>query len=210
MRREKVWVFGLYERASIDAPKRILFFKVEARNAVTLLNIIYNHVLPGTTIHSDCWAAYNHIQNLDRQYNHRTVNHSLTFVAPDGTHTNSIESTWNGAKRQFKEMYGVSRLYLQAYLDEYCWRLSHGNRDGWLIYLATIRAIKDYYQLFQNANELLDQTIRQENNIINESVEVNNLDFGDYPREDEELELGDIDNLYVPPLERIPVEQLTH
>jgi hypothetical protein len=28
MRREKVWVFGLYERASIDAPKRILFFKV--------------------------------------------------------------------------------------------------------------------------------------------------------------------------------------
>jgi hypothetical protein len=70
---------------------------------ITLLNIIYNHVLPGTTIHSDCWAAYNHIQNLDRQYHHRTVNHSLTFVAPDGTHTNSIESTWNGAKRQFKD-----------------------------------------------------------------------------------------------------------
>ena len=54
--------------------------------------------------------------------------------------------------------------------------------------MATIRAIKDYYQLFQNVNELLDQTIRQENNIINESVEVNNLDFGDYPRENEELD----------------------
>ena len=50
MLREKVWVLGLYERASIDMPKRLLFFKVEARDAVTLLNIIYNHVLPGTKI----------------------------------------------------------------------------------------------------------------------------------------------------------------
>ena len=45
-------------------------------------------MLPGTTINSDCWAAYNWIIQLDRRYNHRTVNHSLTFVAPDGTHTN--------------------------------------------------------------------------------------------------------------------------
>jgi transposase-like protein len=131
--RPKVWVFGLYERATADQPKRVLFFKVDSRDAVTLLNVIYNHVLPGTTILSDCWAAYNRIIDLDRQYDHRTVNHSLTFVAPDGTHTNSIESTWRAAKRQFKEMNGVSRLYLQAYLDEYCWRLENGNRNGWMV-----------------------------------------------------------------------------
>ena len=40
-RREKVWVFGLYERATEDEPKRVLFFKAESRNAITLLNIIY-------------------------------------------------------------------------------------------------------------------------------------------------------------------------
>ena len=34
-----------------------------------------------TTIHSDCWATYNQIKNLDRQYQHRTVNHSVHFVA---------------------------------------------------------------------------------------------------------------------------------
>ena len=126
-----------------------------------------NHVLPGTTILSDCWAAYNRIIDLDRQYDHRTVNHSLTFVAPDGTHTNSIESTWRAAKRQFKEMNGVSRLYLQAYLDEYCWRLENGNRNGWMVYESIIRAIRDYFRLFPDANAVLDETIHRENHIIN-------------------------------------------
>jgi transposase-like protein len=196
--RPKVWVFGLYERATADQPKRVLFFKVDSRDAVTLLNIIYNHVLPGTTILSDCWAAYNRIIDLDRQYDHRTVNHSLTFVAPDGTHTNSIESTWRAAKRQFKEMNGVSRLYLQAYLDEYCWRLENGNRNGWMVYESIIRAIRDYFRLFPDANAVLDQTIHRENHIINRSVD-DELDFGDFNNEIiEPLELGDINNLTIP------------
>jgi hypothetical protein len=60
MLRPKVWVFGLYQRPTADSPKKVLFFKVAKRDAVTLLNIIYKHVEPGTIIHSDCWAAYNH------------------------------------------------------------------------------------------------------------------------------------------------------
>jgi hypothetical protein len=118
-RREKVWVFGLYERATEDEPKRVLFFKVESRNAITLLNIIYNHVLPETTIYSDEWAAYNRIVDLDRNFRHQTVNYSLTFVAPDGTHTNSIESTWRAAKRQFKEMNGrASQAFMRVFQHE--------------------------------------------------------------------------------------------
>ena len=196
--RPKVWVFGLYERATANEPKRVLFFKVDTRDAVTLLNIIYNHVLPGTTINSDCWAAYNRIIQLDRRYNHRTVNHSLTFVAPDGTHTNSIESTWRAAKRQFKEMNGVSRLYLQAYLDEYCWRLENGNREGWMIYQAIIRAIRDYFVAFGDANDILDRTIIEENNIVNGSID-ESLDFGDFGAEPiEPLDDGDINMLVVP------------
>ena len=59
LRREQVWVFGLYERPTdqqkIDKKKgRCLFFVVPKRDAVNLLNIIYKYVAPGTTIMSDC------------------------------------------------------------------------------------------------------------------------------------------------------------
>lgn len=54
--------------------------------------VIQNFVKPGSTIHTDCWAAYSSLANLeDYQYTHNTVNHSVNFVAPDGTHTNTIE-----------------------------------------------------------------------------------------------------------------------
>ena len=59
----KVWVFGLYERATANEPKLVRFFKVDSRDAVTLLNIIYNHVLPGTIINSD-WGNSKPFTNI--------------------------------------------------------------------------------------------------------------------------------------------------
>jgi hypothetical protein len=92
LRRRQVWVFGMYLRAAENSTKQVIFYQVEKRDAVTLLNLIYKHVLPGTKIHSDCWTAYNKIIDLDKDNDHRTVNHSIEFVARDGTHTKSIES----------------------------------------------------------------------------------------------------------------------
>jgi transposase-like protein len=166
MHRPQVWVFGLYQRATATTPKKVLFFKVAKRDAVTLLNILYKHVEPETVVHSDCWQAYNHIVNLDKRYEHRTVNHTLYFVRPDGVHTNSIESMWAAAKRQFKRMNGVSRVYLQSYLDEYCWRLNNGNRNVWQILQAILRAISEYYnRRGVDANAQLDQSILEYNGL---------------------------------------------
>ena len=98
MKREQVWIFGLYETPTdlekIDKKKgRVLFFVVPKRDAVNLLNIIYEYVAPGTTIISDCWRAYSKIDRLGKQYRHQTVNHDLHFVDPmTGAHTNTIES----------------------------------------------------------------------------------------------------------------------
>ena len=59
----------------------------------------------------------------DRDYQHKTVNHDLHFVDPTTlAHTNSIESVWNSAKIHLKAMRGVSRRYLNSYLDEFLWR----------------------------------------------------------------------------------------
>jgi hypothetical protein len=53
-----VWVFGGVER---DTGKCFLVV-VENRTADTLLKVIRDWILPGTTIISDCWKAYDKIE----------------------------------------------------------------------------------------------------------------------------------------------------
>jgi hypothetical protein len=61
------------------------------------MTIIRDSIEPGTTVISDCWAAY---KGLGSQgYKHQTVNHSICFGDPDtGAHTNTVESTWRRVK----------------------------------------------------------------------------------------------------------------
>ena len=100
---------------------------VNKRDAATLLPIIQAHVAPGTTIHSDEWAAYRRISALPGIAGHSTVNHSLNFIDPvTGTHTQNIESYWNRAKGKLKQMKGYHAHQLPSYLDEFMWRERHG------------------------------------------------------------------------------------
>jgi hypothetical protein len=63
----------------------------------TLTNVIRAWIEPGTTLISDCWAAYRGIAS--HGYTHRTVKHSISFVNPDTEdHTNTIESMWRHVK----------------------------------------------------------------------------------------------------------------
>ncbi|RNA05313.1 transposase, partial [Brachionus plicatilis] len=106
LKRKQVWVFGLYEGSS----RRCLFFVVDKRDAVNLLNVIYKHVDPKTIIHRDCRKAYQRISKLDKNYTHLTVNHDLFFVDPTtGVHTNEIESIWCSAKSLFKKIRGYNK-----------------------------------------------------------------------------------------------------
>ena len=122
LKRKQIWVFGMKTRGK----KECLFFVVESRDAVTLLPLIVQHVKSGSIIMSDCWKAYNNINQ--HGYSHYTVNHSYNFVNPDvidknfKVHTNGIESIWKDAKRQLKRMAGIKRGYVQSYLDEFTWR----------------------------------------------------------------------------------------
>ena len=103
---------------------------VEKRDRATLLPIITRHTLPGTTIYSDCWAAYNKVGELPNVVHHGTVNHSRHFVDPQtGVHTQAIESYWARAKSKLKRMRGTRKEILPSYLDEFMWRERRG-RDG--------------------------------------------------------------------------------
>jgi hypothetical protein len=102
---------------------------VEKRDAETLLPIILAHTRPGTTIHSDQWAAYRDLQRcLPTVAVHRTVNHhSRHFVDhATGTHTQSIESYRSQVKAELKCMRGTTDEMLGGHLDEYLWRERYG------------------------------------------------------------------------------------
>ena len=77
----------------IERETKLCFFQtVENRTVDTLVSIIKDNILPGTTIISDCWKAYDGLSK--EGFNHLKVNHSVNFVDPDsGAHTNINEFT---------------------------------------------------------------------------------------------------------------------
>ena len=86
-----VWVFGGVERG---VKENCFFQVVERRDAETIIPIIRHHVLPGTTVVTDCWRAYSSLPKFG--YIHKTVNHSKNFKDPvSGEHTNTIENSWH-------------------------------------------------------------------------------------------------------------------
>ena len=111
-RVEGQWCFGgVLRRTNKDDPIHCFIVPVEDRSRKTLLPIIQQYIFDGTTIYSDCWKAYDCLN--DEGFNHLNVNHSLHFKDPEtGVHTNHIEGMWNQVKRSLpkfgtrKDLYG--------------------------------------------------------------------------------------------------------
>lgn len=135
LRAEEQWFFGGVERGSAD---KCFLVPVERRNAQTLLPIIARHVLQGSTIVSDGWAAYGGIDNIrmiisqEQAYSHLVVNHSENFVNPENAeaHTQTIESTWSHFKSRHKEERGTARTLFASYLSQFMWRRKFSGDDA--------------------------------------------------------------------------------
>lgn len=136
-RVDGVWVFGGIERDS----GRCFFVKVNDRKADTLLPIIQTYIAPGTTIISDCWAAYNRIGELG--YTHLTVNHSKNFKDPQtGACTNTIEGQWHHLKNSLPR-HGTRKPLLETYFAEYCVRQKYlkNSADPFLCFLQLVTKV---------------------------------------------------------------------
>ncbi len=73
------------------------FIVVENRDTATLLPITKKHIAPGSSFMSDCWKAYDCLE--EHRYQHLNVNHSKNFKdCATGAHTNTIEGSWFHAK----------------------------------------------------------------------------------------------------------------
>lgn len=107
------WFFGGFERDS----KELFVIPVPDRTSDTLLNAIKANVLPGTTIISDCWKAYNCLD--EEGFQHLTVNHSYNFVDPDtGAHTQNIERIWREVRSNIPR-YGRREHHMDGYIAEF-------------------------------------------------------------------------------------------
>jgi transposase-like protein len=116
------WVEGVWVFVGVQRGSRKSFFRVvPSRNKDTLLAIIKESILPGTTIISDCWKSYDCLK--DEGYVHLTVNHSITFKdKTTGAHTNSCKGTWSAIKRGLPA--SKVKDQFETYLAEYMWRRS--------------------------------------------------------------------------------------
>ncbi|XP_071576488.1 uncharacterized protein [Temnothorax nylanderi] len=133
---EGKWIFGGYERGT----KKIFIVPVQDRTEKTLLELIKEWILPGTTIMSDCWKSYNCLNS--EGFQHLTVNHSMNFVDPDtGAHTQHIERVWRKVRANIPR-YGTRSSHLVGYLAEYLFKRVHAYEDR---LSSFFRAIAELY-----------------------------------------------------------------
>lgn len=115
-RATQTWIFGGFDRES----KKCFLVPVAKRDRHTLLAVIKQYILPGTTIISDCWKAYDCLKF--EGYQHLKVNHSLNFKDPEtGAHTNGIEGLWAHAKGNIPTA-GRKAEHIPLYLAEFQWK----------------------------------------------------------------------------------------
>ncbi|XP_060864281.1 uncharacterized protein LOC132940567 [Metopolophium dirhodum] len=127
------WIFGGICRDT----KACFIISVPDRSEKTLLPIIQKYIRPGSIILSDCWKAYNNLQQVG--FKHNTVNHTYNFVDPDtGAHTQHIERLWGSAKWGNKKRRGTNRNFLESYLAEFMWRTRLGEQDAFETILKDI------------------------------------------------------------------------
>ena len=116
---------------------RYIFLRfVERRNRQTLDPLINQHLRPHSTVWSDQFKAYFHLQALENVDSHLTVNHSVHFLDPEtGVHTNGIEGLWGLLKLLFRRKIGIPREQIPGYIDEFWWKQRYGTsqkRRSWI------------------------------------------------------------------------------
>jgi len=112
-------VFGITERGG-----KTMMRVVEERDLRTLVKH-FKGVQPNTTFYSDGLLAYSKIASA-MKLNHEALDHGHFEWSRGDVHTNTIEAHWQHLKSFLWGTHkGVTRKYLQYYLDERCHAANH-------------------------------------------------------------------------------------
>lgn len=132
---DKIAIFGVRERKT----SKVWSVVVEGTDHTYLLPIIENRIAKGSTIYSDGFGAYYHLNKLG--YSHYTVLHEYTFVNFHIVHTNGIEAYWSYVKQLFYSRRGIPRELYQWHLKEAEFRFN--NRDPHKLRLLLQKILKN-------------------------------------------------------------------
>jgi transposase-like protein len=116
----KVTVVGMRERGG-----RTKAMPVISSGARSLEKTALENIQKGSTVHTDEWAGY---YRLNKNYVHKTVNHSQQQYVKNGVSTNSVESVFAVLRRGLHGVYHhASEKHIARYVNEFAWRLNEGN-----------------------------------------------------------------------------------
>ncbi|PSN42423.1 hypothetical protein C0J52_11733 [Blattella germanica] len=133
------WVLGIYDTSL----RRGVVLYVCRRDRQTLVPIIQDYVLPGTTIYTDGWPAYGGLNRA--AYVHMVVNHKDNFVDPTtGACTNAVEGYWAKLKRFLRQTDTMKSRRLPEHMDEFMWRDAYCEDDN--VFKKIVEVIRELYR----------------------------------------------------------------
>jgi len=130
---DKAKVLGIIERGGTVRAE-----VVPDTRRTTLQPRVREHIEPGSSVYTDSHYGY---VGLDRDYDHRTVDHAIQYV--DGhVHTNYIENFWALLKRGLHGTYiSVEPFHLFRYLDERMFTFNMRDLDDYGRFTRVLSAV---------------------------------------------------------------------
>lgn len=127
----KTAVAGIRDRDTNNVTARV----VEQTDRETLQGFIRENVEPGSQVYTDEAAAYKCMP----EYEHESVNHSVSEYVRDMAHTNGIESFWSLLKRSYHgTFHHISPKHLHRYVNEFATRHNMRDKDTIDMMAATV------------------------------------------------------------------------
>ncbi|XP_067137581.1 uncharacterized protein [Centruroides vittatus] len=128
------WIFGGVERES----RRTFLVPVESCDGKTLLAVLKEWVLPGTTVVCDCWKVYDCLRSEDFRW--MTENRSYNFV---NTHTSSRRNNVGRTGHKFRSN-GQRKVQIVGHLAEHLFKAKYPKTTQRLHYF--LLAVARLYQ----------------------------------------------------------------
>jgi len=132
---KKTIVFGMFKR---NGHGHVYTWIVNNCQIPTIIPIINNKVLQGSTIYSDDLGTY---RFLYLQYDHKLTYHGRSQFAEGTNHINGIESFWAYAKHRMRKFKGIQKSGFLTYLKESEWRFNNRHKN---IAKEVLNLIKKY------------------------------------------------------------------